>query len=191
MKAKKPFLVIVLTLVLLAVALILPAAASGKQPEEPLGNQPVNWVSSSENSNKAFHEVGWQGGHSYLVKELSDGSVVGHVTFQTMKPRIERGKVSTEDFTLVDPVFDEVGGFGTDEAGNPCVVFFAWFDVDGDDVWDFPAMIVLVDGGEPPKGLDTQAIYLPGVSGWELWGSLDTPSDAVGNIQIHLGQLPE
>ncbi len=57
---------------------VQPAATSGKQPAEPNGNKPLNGVSSGHNSNNDLFDIGYQGGHSVLVKELSGGSLVGH-----------------------------------------------------------------------------------------------------------------
>jgi hypothetical protein len=71
MKAKKPLLLIVLTLVLLAAALILPATAFGA------GRQPVAWVTYASGVRAPLHEF-----VTATVKQLSDGTTVGRMQFK-------------------------------------------------------------------------------------------------------------
>jgi hypothetical protein len=189
MKAKKPLLLISLALILLALALILPAAALGK-PAAPNDNKPLNWVSSSENSNNDLRWLPYQGGHSLLLKELADHSLVGHMTLQIMKGEGGRVRLSTTTFSanyLFGPT-PAPDVFRTENDGTKVAEFIAWFDMNGDgDPFDMPVRAVLVDGGEPPKALDTEGYWLPNTAGndWEPFG-LGVVS-SVSNIQIHIG----
>jgi hypothetical protein len=176
MKAKKPLLLAVLFLALLVVAFILPAAASGQSD-----NKPVNWASSGENSNRVLHFMPWQGGHSILIMELGDGSIVGHGILVGVKP--ERAVMHAQALLDHDPF-----------TSNPIDVF----RVEGDyrvaevimDFGDDPALpfryfkVVLYDGGEPGTA-DWESNWV-GVDGfgWVLFGE-DPP---FSNIQVHLGE---
>lgn len=184
MKVKKPLLLVLLVLAVLAVALSLPAATFGKAAG-PNDNKSLNWVSSGENSNQYFRDIDYQSGHSVLVKELSDHSLVGHMTIHNVKP--PEGTFFTTVLSADDPFDGTLDAFYVDPATNVKVAqFIAWFDLDGDGVLDLPVKVVLTDGGEPPKTMDTQAYYLPGATGWEPFGIGVSPT--VSNVQIHLGE---
>ncbi len=71
MRVKKPVLLIALALVLLAVALILPATAFGA------GKQPVAWVTYASGVRTPVHEF-----VTATVKQLSDGTTVGRMQFK-------------------------------------------------------------------------------------------------------------
>lgn len=97
MRAKKPLIVLVVTLALLAVALILPAAAFGKTADL---NKPVSWVSVGINSNSSglpdFH-----GGVTAKVQRLADGPVTDDNV---------RGQVVIKVFREFWPEFWPLGG---------------------------------------------------------------------------------
>lgn len=116
MKAKKPILLAVLVAVLLAVALILPPAASGAND-----NQPVAWVSYGGVSsphplfpNALLHQ------QSLSVHLFGDGRVSGQAALQVIKnPEAPRMIVMAgqDDFISASPLAPN--GF----------TFTAWFDV--------------------------------------------------------------
>jgi hypothetical protein len=87
MKAKKPLLALVITLALLAVALILPAVASGK-PAGP--SKPVSWVSVGVNTNNSMlndepaDQVMLHGGIAAKVQKAGD-SVRGQVVVKVFR----------------------------------------------------------------------------------------------------------
>jgi hypothetical protein len=73
MKAKKPLLLAVLIVALLAVALILPGVATGKSD-----SQPMNWVKGNYNTNNTgLPEV--LGGFTINVAQLAGGTLTGQV----------------------------------------------------------------------------------------------------------------
>ena len=81
MKAKKSLLVVVLSLVLLAVALILPAAASS-EPAEPGEDQPVSWVKAY--TTYRFSD-GFRGATEASVRTLADKSLKGQVVVKVLR----------------------------------------------------------------------------------------------------------
>jgi hypothetical protein len=159
MKAKKPLLVIVLTLALLAVALILPAAAFGKAPNP---NQPVAWVSAYTNSNNSGFAEGWRVTLTANVKLLGNGELVGHVV-----NRLYLRGVGTERWVM-HPVQSDWTLF-TDHVAQFLV------RVDGGS----PTVMVLTDNGEPPTG-DLLESFDPGT----LEPGPSGP-EAAGNVKVH------
>ncbi len=81
MKAKKALVLVVLTVALLAVALILPAAAFGKAANP---NQPVSWVNIGDNSNGADLPDS-HGGLTAKVEKFADDSVRGEVLIKVLR----------------------------------------------------------------------------------------------------------
>jgi hypothetical protein len=199
MKAKKPLLLAVLVLALLAVALILPAVASAKgKPENPGDNKAVNWVSSGENANNDFIEapdwwvpteeepvwVPWQGGHSILAKEMPDGSLVGHMTISGIKPFPPYTLHSTTLLNFDPYTLDPIDVFTEDDDGIKTAEIVAVFDLGGLPVL---AKFILTDGGEPPKSADLEEVWIGGESGWEPFGGGGS-APSISNIQIHMGE---
>jgi len=69
MNAKKSLLLIVLVLALLAVALIVPAAASGKSD-----NKPISWATWGRNVQTTTLGIDWQATFSVNVRERAGGA---------------------------------------------------------------------------------------------------------------------
>jgi len=175
MKVKNPLLLAALVVALLAVALIMPATASGKA-----AGKAVNWVANGQNSNNTFHAGDWQGGHSLLVKEMSDGTLVGHAFLVGVKP--DPGVIRAIAVLTTDPftgapidVFRNEGGYKIAELvldfGPDCPLPFRYFK------------IVLMDGGEP-KTADVMEEFM-GLGGWVPFAP---PMAPFSNIQIHMGE---
>ena len=127
-----------------------------------------------------------------LVKELSgpDQPLVGHVTLQTMKVLVGRGRLFTTQLSAYDPIEGVTLDVFRTEGGKGVAEFVAFFDVvdpEGNPIL-LPVKIKLVDGGEPPQGPDEEYYYLPGPTGWERYGGEGAASDTVSNVQIHLGE---
>jgi hypothetical protein len=111
MKAKKPLLLIVLTMILLAVALLLPAAAFGK----PASNPPVSWVTvgvSGRSPDANFPGLTDLGATAACVQQLADKSLRGQVVVSVLRefwaippatsPTLFRYTVKTSAFTSPD-----------------------------------------------------------------------------------------
>jgi hypothetical protein len=110
MRVKQPLLLIVLTLVLLAVALILPAAAFGKSDL----NKPVSWVKVNTNGwspDSNFPDLKDHGATVARVEQLADGSLRGQVAVKIFRefwpdtngdPTLFRYTVKTRAFTSSD-----------------------------------------------------------------------------------------
>jgi hypothetical protein len=191
MKAKKPLLLFVLTLVLLVVALILPAAASASTPGP---KKPLNWASAGGNTNNTFVNledgVTFQGGYSYLVKELSDHSLVGHVQIDIVKsnfPGLVKNRDSTTWLTFEDPLgLLPDGSFHED--GTQDVDFFAVFDLNDNGVFDpateMAAWITLVDSG-PGRAGDEQWIWFSEAGTWAFFG---TSGPSFGDVAVHMDE---
>jgi hypothetical protein len=133
-----------------------------------------------------------------LVKQLADGSTVGHVTMQTMKDVTvldPRFRAKTTEFdqtathfyegTYIEPIS------GTELSGK-IAEFAVVHNVDGADLH---SMWVLIDGGEPPTSGDLVLIYFWGPDldpslpdGWVPFfdPSAIEPGTADGNVQVHL-----
>jgi hypothetical protein len=103
MKAKKPLLVVALVLVLVVVALLLPATASGAKD-----NGPVNWVNGSYNTNG----IGLPYGHIGFTVDVQQGTeptdISGFVLQKVMlssDPEFEDAPVvrRATEFVLEDP----------------------------------------------------------------------------------------
>lgn len=205
MKTKSPLLPIVLAAALVAGALILPAVAFGKQPGEPAANKPVNWVIWGGNSNNLYRETaGWQGMSSRLVKQLGDGSVVGHAMIQTMKDATSddpRFRAFTTEFLDVDPATggqatwfyegDFFEPFSGETLSGEVAIFVAVFQTDEGVL---RCRFVLIDGGEPFKDADIGLLYIWGedVGQPAMWLPFFDPAaielgPGSGNIQVHLG----
>jgi len=199
MKAKKPFLLAALIVALLIVALVVPAGASAKQ--EPNDNKPVNWASHGENTNNFFHDddLVFQGGHSVLIKELTDESLVGHAVWFMSKPA--PFVMRTNSFLSEDPW---IGGtswtvFGEEDLmvdGEMVHFKTAEFAMDFGDAEGLPFRyykLKLYDGGEP-KTKDLEAnwvgVVLPDGSGmWVEYTPEGSPVEIMpySNVKIHLG----
>jgi len=118
MKAKKPLLVIVLALALLAVALLLPTAAFGK----PAPNPSVNWVNVStmgQSPDTNFPGLTDLGATVACVRQLADKSLKGTVVVSVLRefwaippattPTLFRYTVKASAFTSPD-YWDYPGG---------------------------------------------------------------------------------
>jgi len=203
MKAKKPLLLSVFILALLAVALIVPAVAFGANP-----NQPVASASAGANGNNTYLPDG-QAGYSVAVQQLGElgvGPLRGHVAIKSIKyvdnPLGPQGKYlwfGTDFLTASSaPVFDPsyVPVFDSDN-GN--AMFYALLDVkvlDGElfpPEWQYEEtglylyQFFLVDSGEPGIGTDYMVVLM-----WlQLAPDVYIPVPAmdqyvpVGNVQIH------
>lgn len=191
MKAKKPLVLAVLILALVAVALIVPATASGK-PDALNPKQALNWVSHGEDSNGAMHhlvlfpgasEMWLRAGHSVLVKQMSDGTLVGNGVFHILFKPEKWQTIHTKDVDGHEPVFQNDVTYTSflrmndSDPTNPTqgvVIEYAKVAMFYMDFGDEGLMkLVLVDGGEP-KTCD----YEKG------------ENVAFGNIQIHYGGEP-
>jgi hypothetical protein len=204
MKAKKPILLVVLVVSLLAVALILPASAVGTSNDAP-----VAWVSYSSNSNDVVRDYGFQGGSSFLVKELGSGDLVGHAFGNvTMGPLAGAKWASTEctddDWNLLfdgNEFASLTFGPATDGRGVQAS-FWVWVEVvrqpydppPGIGLPDeYPMLVVLIDGGGPPKSAtsgDWEQLYIFGAApllGWDPdpWPDYDEIMVPSGNVVIH------
>jgi len=163
MKAKKSLLVVALTLVLIAVALILPAAASGAKPAEPLDNKPVAWVNAYTNSNHTIVESeGVKVSLSANVKLLGSGELVGNVVYEL------RFGGALQTFVM-HPVKSGWTDFSEDVAQF---------------LMDDGSLLVLTDNGEPST--DDSVFAYQWVNGaWvNPFGGLVTAD----NVQIHLSK---
>ncbi len=92
MRAKKPLFVIVLTLILLAVALILPATAIGA------GKQPVSWVKVNTNGwypDSNFPDLKDHGATVARVEQLADDSLRGQVAVKVFREFYPMGPEQT------------------------------------------------------------------------------------------------
>jgi hypothetical protein len=170
MKAKKPLLVLVVTLALLAVALILPAAGYGKAPDNP-----VAWVNAYTNSNHTtVDQYGAKISLSADVKLLGSGELVGNVVnkvymFGGGLLTFVLHPVKSEDWTVFS---EDVAQFVVeDESGTQY-------------------LLVLIDNGEPSTD-DSVFRYEQLGSGWDWDNPFGGPVTG-GNVQIHLskGYLP-
>ena len=205
-KAKKSFVLIVVTLVLVAVALLLPAAAFGKADAN--NNKALNWVTYGGNSNNIYIDTeGWQGGSSQLVKQLTDLSTVGHLTIHTMKDGSVNPhfRASTTEFDQSATSFYEgeyYEPWSEQTFTGKIAIFVAVFaGEDFDQTADVHMMWVSVDGGEPFKVNDVSMLYFWGADfadpesgdpGPEMWLPFFNPEAlelgvGSGNIQVHLG----
>lgn len=119
-KAKKPLLITVFAVVLLAVALVLPAVTWGK-PTTPAANKPVSWVSVGTNFWQGDDPGEFHGGTAAKVQKLADNSVRGQVVVKVFREFWLTGEddtatlfhyfVKTKDFASPD-FWDAPLGYG-------------------------------------------------------------------------------
>jgi hypothetical protein len=174
MKAKKPLIVAVLTLALLAVALILPAAASGAKPAGPGDEQRTSWVEA--NTHYRFSD-GLHGTTVASVRKLADNSLTGQVVVAVLcEPCLVDGsrtwfkyRLETRAFTSrlfwdarLSPLpahaeffFAGKNNWPADLGSDPSW----WSDYEGAAVADF---IAYVPVSEYPESLPWVALYPPG-----------------------------
>jgi hypothetical protein len=111
MKAKKPLLLVALTLILLAMALLVPAAAFGK----PAPNPPVSWVKVATDysfPDSDFPGLTDRGATVACVQQLADKSLRGQVVVSSLReywaiepsttPTLFRYTLRTNAFTSPD-----------------------------------------------------------------------------------------
>jgi hypothetical protein len=197
MRVKKPLLLFAFLLFLLVVTLILPAVSQAA----PKDNQPVSWARSGGNTSNDFRDlIGWQGGSSVLVKQLADGSTVGHVTMQTMKDvsvTDPRFRAKTTEFIQAATLFHE-GDYIEPISHTVLSGKIAEFEVVSKVEWgngELHSRWVLIDGGEPPTSGDLVLIYYwgpdlypPLPAGWVPFFDpfAIVPGTADGNVQVHI-----
>lgn len=85
MKASRLVALAAIIVALFALLLVLPSATRS-DPEESDAGASVNWVTCGENPNRFCPELGWRCGNSAVVKEMPDGSLVGHASFTPTGP---------------------------------------------------------------------------------------------------------
>src|SRR5665647_1000839 len=172
MRVKQPLLLIVLTLVLLAVALILPATAFGKSDL----NKPVSWVKVNTNGwspDSNFPDLKDHGATVARVEQLADGSLRGQVAVKVFRefwpdtngdPTLFRYTVKTSAFTSPDwwdfrggPFALAHGDFFVANANNwPADLGTApswWASYKGAAVADFVAYVPVSEYPQPPPPL--------------------------------------
>jgi hypothetical protein len=169
MKAKKPLVVVVVALALLAVALILPAAASGK----PDLDKPVSWVSVGTN---CWLPDGFHGGTEAKVEKFADGTLSGKVIVKVLRefyppdPTPFHYVVKTSDFTSPDwwdyappglaysDFFYATAGNWPADLGGASSAPEWWFDYEGAAVADFVAYVPV---SEYPESLPWLVFFRP------------------------------
>jgi hypothetical protein len=178
-------LALTLALVML-VPMVMPVAAG--EPD----NKPVAWVNFGGSNGNSKDEMGSHQHLSILVKQLSDGSTVGHIHSVNFTTGEEW------NFNIIDSRFEEEDGVKVADiltslvVENNITLYFWW---------------QLKDFGEPGNGRDTFKIWwwlpvlvpyvwpLPPIGpypptpppyppGWYDWGPVNTIT--AGNIQVHL-----
>lgn len=170
MRAKRPLLVGVLILALLAVALVLPATASGTN-----GKQPLAWVSLA-GKNFPDEDPIPDGGRinlqRVLVQWYGGDEISGKLTLQTVHPLDQRMIATAHDFEYVAHSDDEF-------------TFAALLDLyfPGDvSVLDVPVTCTYHDGGGP--GPEGDWFLIDG--GWLIIGGPIQLGN--GNIVVHNNQ---
>jgi hypothetical protein len=172
-KAKKPLLLILLTMILLAVALILPAAAWGK-PAAPPDNQPKGWVTYASGVREPVHEM-----VTATVKQLSDGTTVGRMQF----------KLFYEAAVMTSVAFrDDYTAFYRD--GNAKVAVFValvhYQPTDGPDGY-FWMKFKWTDGGQPyTKDIFESWIGDPDANTWDYFPFPGPEPIGPGAITVHV-----
>ena len=204
MKAKKSLLLVVLTLALLAVALILPAAAFGKSDL----NKPVSWVSVGTNTNRLLLDSEpadgaiLHAGTTAKVQKLADGSVRGEVVVKVFRELWALDPVNHPlDLTLFNYVV-KTSAFTFGPYPAYAEFFFAapgnwpeadlglppgwWFDYEGAAVADFVAYVPV---SEYPELLPWVALYLDAGSPVVPYRFMFIDSDEPGRADVMLNWL--
>jgi hypothetical protein len=182
---RRSVVLVVIILALLAVALILPTAASGKAADS-------SWVRGAANQNNAFLPFDWHAGMSINVQKTGDdvkGIVIQKVlrspdgyhyllnskafTDPFWSPDVEgvhfyhgEDYAALEDPDLQYPAGEDYLPEGIENAEVADVIVFYPvsqfpFDLGLPSGFALPYRIVLFDYGEPGKGVDLVQVFVP------------------------------